>query len=132
MEMSNSELAKFRNWFNFQMKNAESEFGIKVTIGNISYNEAGFNTKLEAKNLTKTGEIMIDPIHEDKARYVFSMAGLGSGPVIGHKWELKDGNIVRIKDYNSRRSAYPVSYTRNGQSYKCAVSFIRGPIDDRA
>jgi hypothetical protein len=121
MEIKERAIKQFRIDFAKAMKSLEEEYGVKVEIGNISYNSAGFHSRLEVKNLTASGELAVDPIHEAKAKRAM---GSALTPVIGHWYELANGNVVEIHDYDSKKIKYPFLYTFEGKSFKCSRNFI--------
>jgi len=130
MEMSQTNITMFRNAFNSKMKELEAEFGVKVNLGNISYNNAGFHTKMEVKNLDlSTGTVMINPRNESAAKRAF-VAKFGSDilsdGIIGKRFHLWNGGVITITDFDTKKPKYPILYEKDGKRFKCSVSSIEG------
>ena len=128
MKMNSNEIDRFRTDFASALGWVEQKYGVKINIGRISYNTAGFRSKLEVHNIDEnTGVVIQDPSIEIKAARAFRMHGKDPGvqPIIGGKFIMTNGKIITISGYNSRNSRYPVLYSSYGQNYKCSIQAIR-------
>jgi len=131
MRMIESDLKLFRHEFAAKMESLEKRFNIKINLGNISYNDAGFTSKISVKRIDiDTGTVMIDPNAEKKARLHLSIhlkdANICMGPIFGEKWKTICGNIITITDWKSKNSRFPVIYEHDGKTYKGQVNLITG------
>jgi len=132
MQMDENSLKRFRADFANSVKALEQSYGVKISLGNISYNEARFTSKVTVMNLDEIGKPKIDPNAERKARFHLSLqiqnANICQGPIFGTQWKTIMGEIITIVDWKSRNNKYPVVYTKgnNGQQYKSSVRYITG------
>lgn len=116
--MNEETIKRFRKDFERAVEALELQYNAKISLGNISYNSAGFHTKLELRSKTEDGKLEVDPRHEFNARMAFKEYLRHEGPVIGHKFELRSGTIVRVVDYDTKKPKYPVIYEHGNQKYK--------------
>jgi hypothetical protein len=135
MKMDAGNIMNFRADFTKTVKELEEKYGVKMLLGNISYNEGGFHTKLEVKNRNENGDIMANPQHEAKAKYAFRMAGMDAmlegkgldpGGVIGSYFETKNGEIIKVIDFDSKKSRYPLIFIKQDQhgQFKASINII--------
>jgi hypothetical protein len=124
--MNETYLAQFRTKFADAMLDLESEFGIAIKLGNISYNMASFTSKIEVKNLTEEGTPMLDPMHENAAYWrVKNHLGTDPGQVLHQFWILTNGNKVFVTDFCPRNHKYPLKYSYNGQNFKGSIKLLK-------
>jgi len=130
MRMIESDIKLFRNEFASAMRALEKRFNISVNIGNISYNSAGFNSKLTVKCIDSNGETMTDPRAEANAKW--AVRGKGIDPctsnVIGEFWVTRSGETVKVIDYKTKNSRYPLIYVKDSEhdnrQFKAPVSVL--------
>lgn len=131
MKINPNTLKEFRYDFADAMLKLENKYGLAIRLTTIKYTDAGFTPKVEVRNLDNSGEPMIDPIQEAKAKFAVGKH-VGhiavSGGVIGHRWKLNGGDEVYVTGFNSKNSKYPLLYERNGQSYKGPAYILKERI----
>ncbi len=112
-----------RNEIQEALKAIEEKYNAKVNIGNIKYGES-----LEAKitfskmSENKNGSFVMTP--EAKA-FTQKAKGIGlNADVLGEKI-IHRGHVYEVTGYSSRRSKYPISFTKDEKPMKCSVDFMK-------
>jgi hypothetical protein len=96
-----------------------AKYGVELQLGNIRYNEFAGSSKIEWKALDKSGEKIIDPYVDFKARQWMAICGVTlPNKVIGSEFEMRDGRRFKAVDWNSRSAMYPLVGLRDGKKYK--------------
>jgi hypothetical protein len=130
MEMNENQLKQFREAFADQMLKLECNFNVAIFLKNISYNDSGFTSKIEVRNLTKDGVQMIDPNKENRAKYAIGKV-IGhinvAGGVLGKTFILVDGREIHIDDFETKSHKYPIIGYVNGKKIKCSPLMIKAP-----
>ena len=107
-----TQFVTFRNEFKKSVKNLEKEFGIKIELGNITYNESSFRSKITCSKISDAGDKVIDLKRFEmlKKRYGF-LGNYGDS--------YTKGNITyTIKDIDSRKPKNCIIISgSNGRNY---------------
>jgi len=132
MTMDKLEIGAFKNDFRDAMKDLEAKYGVVISMGNIRYTNSTLEAKIEAANVDPNGNPSVNPCHEKNAQWAFISHNLDfdGKPIIGHKFKLISGDVVTIRDFDSKKHSYPVLYDRDGRHYKCSVDQIAMRIAD--
>jgi hypothetical protein len=125
MKMDKSTISQFRDDFAEAVKTLELKYQVKITLPNISYNEAGLTTKMSVDNITDSGEKLVDPRVlayknlEARAALQGKFPLSDSEPVIGKNVALKSGIKGVIIDFDRKKFKYPfIVKTVEGIMYK--------------
>lgn len=100
-----SNLATVRADINALLAAYSKKSGIELNIGNISFSEGEFTTKLNAK--LPNVKTIDDVILESRVK------------ALGLKTTSKCGK--KLVGYNTRAKAYPFVFENNGKKYKCST-----------
>ena len=107
MEITRQSLEAFRKDFKSAVKDLEAQYGIKVDLGNITYDSTMFRTKM---TVTKRNENVVVP--SDNA---------SPTELIGRTISLK-GEKYEVVDYKPSRPKYPmVIKNARGTRYKLSI-----------
>ncbi|MCR1984936.1 hypothetical protein NSB24_01630 [Blautia coccoides] len=118
MEM---DFKKFRKDFAKAVKGLESEYGIKMTLGNISYSQDSFHTKLECVNLAS-----IKSPKEEFANNCIYTFGLIKPEMYNREFTAADNKKYRLTGINpkARKNFCIITSVVNGTEYACPPGFI--------
>lgn len=127
MNLNKTELKAFRDDFAQAVKALEAKYGVKMALGNISYTQTEFHTKLTVTNVSATGEAVVDPqvlkIKTAKAAFALKSTHLGMDfqipeVIIGRQVRLASGKIGTIIDFDSKKFKFPFIIEINGTEFK--------------
>jgi hypothetical protein len=84
-------------------------YGVSIKVGNISYTNASFSTKMEVKNWVQGDDGQVydapNPLHERQARD--ALGAIAKNGIINHQVKLNTGDKMVCVDYNPRCTRYP-------------------------
>jgi hypothetical protein len=121
MEMGKTELKEFRKRFAYYMKSIETDFGVKVELGNITYDASEFRTKMTVRNTANAAGVAVntDEVTYNKYRMIYGLPEFGS-PVTVH------GKTCRVCGFKPRSTKYPVIVEYpNGKKYKVTIDEVK-------
>jgi len=119
MEMNNENFAEFRKDFKDAVEYLERKWAIDISIGNISYSQSSFTTKMQ----------VINGLKEDFDRQEFEKYATRYGlkPTDFHR-EVKDtnGNDVKIIGISPKSRKYPIIVERlsDNKKYKYMLNYL--------
>ena len=120
MEMTKNELKSFRTDFTVAVSALEKRFGVKIELGNISYNQTSFTTRLTCTNLAENGE---KAGNAEMFNMYKTLYGLKAN--LGDSYKDYKGLTYTIMDINPRRTKYPlVVKCSDGKRYKVSVDMV--------
>jgi len=135
MNMNEQTLKEFRADFASAVAQLEKNYNVKINLNNISYNDAGFHTKLEVKNMWG-GKPIVDRNLEMRAcravaRKLFHCNEIHSdfdGGFIGAQWLTIKGEVITIVDFKTKNSRYPLIFTKAGHTgtFKGPIELLKG------
>lgn len=107
----------------------QEKYGVSVQIGNISYTEERFSTKLTVTNGQDTDEIEKNNFDADVWR--FAHLGLERG-MFNRIFLAPDGSRLALRGFNTRAPKYPIIALRlsDGQKVRCKESHIHELTDE--
>ena len=114
-----SNLNQVRTDINSALKEVENKYGIKLDIGNISYNGSLFTTKLKAF-ATGGDDTNVGKIEWDRNCYKFGSKKGDFGRTIKFM-----GETFTVSGIKPRSSKYPVLADKGGKTYKLPVGALR-------
>ena len=120
--MDRTTLQRVRDYLNPLLEDASEKLGVKLTLGNCTFRSTSATFKLEAADLSETGEAMTKEA-QDFLAYCHTI-GLKKEHLF---MELKHplGGSLKIIGFKPRASKYPLLYRYNGQRYKCNPNWIK-------
>lgn len=117
MKIDKRSITNFRTHFEDRVKELEKAFGVKISLGRITYNDSEFRVKMTARSNTALPTGVENPL-DDVPTYLA-------------QWTTKSkairGNVYLIVGYNHRARKYPVIAQReDGKRYKFAERAFTG------
>lgn len=111
-----TELKAFRQDFANAVKDLEKKYGVKVELGNISYGETEFHTKMTCTKTTNDGKKKVDTKEFELLKDLLGFKGS-----IGDKYVSK-GVTFTITGLDAKKPKFPVLIEgSNGKKYKTTV-----------
>ena len=115
-------LKVIREAMNAALKDVESKYGIKVSVGNASYSSDEVTFKVKANTVGQGGQV--NSKEANMWALYADMNGIGHLSV-GDTITLQ-GKPFTIAGWNTRAKKSPVNITdQNGRSYKCSVAMVK-------
>lgn len=124
MKMNKTTLPQFREDFAKAVANLEAQYGVKIRLGNITYNTNDFHTRLEVKNVG-TDEASSKDLWEDEQRCASWRNSLVK-KVEYDKWYLgNDGRNYKVIGFNITRPKNILRIVNGfGKEYSCSLGFL--------
>ncbi len=128
MRFSKSDAQSMRREIKEAMAAIEKKYDCELKIGNISYG-ATLSAKLEFAKMSSNehGDFALT---KEAQAFITKAKGLGLKQEILGEALVYRGSTYVITGFNSRRSKYPMSYTKDGRNYKSDVSFITSIVKE--
>ena len=109
---------------------------MEIKMGNISFNQADFKTKLEVKLPDTSGKVRVSEEEHERARQYAKLHNIqyAGRKFIGTKWKFSNGDVFRIKAINYKASKNGISITRisDNKPFKCPPFTIKAATQIRA
>lgn len=124
MKMNKTTLPQFREDFAKAVADLEAQYGVKIRLGNITYNTNDFHTRLEVKNVG-TDEASSKDLWEDEQRCASWRNSLVK-KVEYDKWYLgNDGRNYKVIGFNITRPKNILRIVNGfGKEYSCSLGFL--------
>lgn len=121
MKMDSMNLKKFKKDFAEAVEKLEKEYDIKMTLGNISYSQDSFHTKLECVNVSS----LKSPKEEFANNCIYTF-GLIKPEMYNREFTAADNKKYRLTGIKpkARKNYCIVTRTDNGKEYVCSPDFI--------
>ena len=120
MEMTNTNLKAFRADFAKAVAALEQQYGVKIQLGGISYDNVSFTSKITVKNPTT-------PI-EDFRKAAIQLSHLGIKPeMYGQRFVAADGKsytLVGLKPTARKNVCVIEPIPFEGKTYVCSTGFL--------
>ena len=129
MEINHNTLSEFRQDFNTAVAEMQKKYGVKISLGSITYEENRFSAKLTVVNGKDAEEAERAAFDADV--WKFSHLGLEKGMykrvIIG-----TDGNRYAIVGFNTKAQKYPLILIsiRDGIRIKAGELFIKEIVNE--
>jgi len=121
MNINKANLKNFRSDFATAMKSLEEEYGVSVSMKNISFTEDKFTTKLEVTNLSESGEVVDSTVEDFKKQarfYGLKVSDLG-------RTFVSQGRTFKVCGLKPSYRKYPVLAKSNtGKTFKFAADTV--------
>lgn len=124
MKMNKTTLPQFRTDFAKAVADLEAQYGVKIRLGNITYNTNDFHTRLEVKNVgtdeTSSKELWL--AEQSKAYWKNALVK----KVEYDKWYLgNDGHNYKVIGFNTTRPKNILRIVNGlGKEYSCPLGFL--------
>lgn len=124
MKMNKTTLPQFRKDFAKAVTALEAQYGVKIRLGNITYNTNDFHTRLEVKNVG-TDETSSKELWEAEKKRAYWKNTLVD-KVEYDKWYLgNDGRNYKVIGFNTTRPKNILRIVNGlGQEYSCPLGFL--------
>jgi hypothetical protein len=120
VEQINIEFLKnFREDFKDAVKELEEKHGIVIHLGNISYNNSQFTSKLEVR----LDSVSPNQKYIDTFKLLYKMYGLDED-MLGKTFNAC-GKTLKFVGLDSKKRNYPCICEGNGKSYKLSVEQLK-------
>lgn len=121
MKMDSMNLKKFQKDFAEAVETLEKEYDIKMTLGNISYSQDSFHTKLECVNVSS----LKSPKEEFANNCIYTF-GLIKPEMYNREFTAADNKKYRLTGINpkARKNFCIITSVANGTEYACPPGFI--------
>lgn len=121
MEITKSELKNFRNDFDAAVKALEEKYGVTVQLGNITFSEMKFTSKMTVTNKeTKSG------VSAEQAEFNDLAPMYGFEPSDYLKEFVQGGRTYTFVGFNPRAKKSPIKLRRDdGRGVKCSVNSLK-------
>jgi hypothetical protein len=118
-------IGNFRRDFAECVSQLEKFYNIKISIGNISYNEAEFHTRMDVTALSESGSALVNPAEEHAARAYLRLhdVPIKSKTIIGTE-VLLSGKPAKVIKFDMKKRKYPFIVEQNGQRFKCSHAIL--------
>ena len=118
-----TEVQKMRIEVQKALQDIAAKYDAQIEVGKIKYGSS-VNMQLEFAKLT-SNENGAYALTKEAQEFNSRARGLGlNKDVLGEKILHRKETYI-ITGYNTRRSRYPISYTKNGRSFKCTVQGMK-------
>lgn len=124
MKMNKTTLPQFRIDFAKAVADLEAQYGVKIRLGNITYNTNDFHTRLEVKNVG-VDETSSKKLWEDEQQQASWKNSLVK-KVEYDKWYLgNDGRNYKVIGFNTTRPKNILRIVNStGREYSCSLGFL--------
>jgi hypothetical protein len=113
------ELRKFRVDFDKAVQELGKQYNIQIQLGNISFDNTQFHTKMSCTRLNTNGKLEIDTGLFERYKKIY---GLNAN--IGDSY-FHNGITLTIEGIDSKKPKYPVMLVgNNGKKYKATVESV--------
>ena len=121
MEINSENIKRFRKDFKKTVLELEEKYDIKMTLGNISYSQDSFHTKLECVNVS-----LIKSPKEEFANNCIYTFGLIKPEMYNREFTAADNKKYRLTGINpkARKNFCIITSVANGTEYACPPGFI--------
>lgn len=110
MAITKTEVKSFHSDFSKTVADLETKYGVKISLGNITYGDFEFAARMTVNKLNKDSVIPHKLVNTERVQYsntVAKMYGIKfNGNMIGSFWSYRD-MILLIEDYNTRAKRMP-------------------------
>lgn len=121
MEINKNTLHDFRQDFKTVISSLEEQYGVNINIGNITYNEHKFTTKVEVVN-SGCEEQMLKEDFEINAKFY------GLKPSDFGKTFTSNGKVFTITQIKTKNRTYPIIATDGNRQYKFDINTIKAKL----
>ena len=123
MDISIKQMKQFTKEFKEIVKPLEEKYGVTISVGNISYEEDRFSTKMTVTNGRSAEEVARVAFDADVWKY--EHLGLREG-MYNRIFTAINGNRYALRGFNTRSRKYPlvVVDVRDGQVTRASELFI--------
>ena len=124
MKMNKITLPQFRKDFAKAVAALEAQYGVKIRLGNITYNTNDFHTRLEVKNVgtdeTSSKELWLAEQSKAYRKNILVKK------VEYDKWYLgNDGRHYKVISFNTTRPKNILRIVNgSGEEYSCSLGFL--------
>lgn len=100
-----------------------AKYNSRIEVGKIKYG-ASVNMALEFAKVTSNehGEFALT---KEADAFINRAKSFGLNKTVFGEKIVHNRETYVITGYNSRRSKYPISYTKNGRNFKCGIDFMK-------
>lgn len=119
MEMNNETLRAFRKDFSEAVAGLQDKYGVKITLGGITYEQERFTTKMTVTNGRDNEEAERAAFDADV--WKFEHLGLTKG-MYKRVFIGRDGNRYAIAGFNTKAPKYPLIVIRISDGARVRVS----------
>jgi len=114
-------LKDFRGILEKRFNEIENETGVKLSIGNISFQEGSFTTKLEAKIAGKIGD-------DEIKKFALYAELYGMDPSDYGKTFVKNGKTYRIIRINPKSPKNAIEIECEGKEYRASPEMVKAML----
>jgi len=121
MAFTKEQLKSFRSDFELATKELSKKYGVKIQIGNITYNETSFTSRLTVEQIDgTTGDKKIDLKKFDLYKQL-----LGLNCDQGYSFRDSKGLSLTVFDIDSKKYKNPIVLKcTNGKEYVASVDYV--------
>ena len=120
MAITRETMKDFRIDFQEAMKALEQKYNVKVSLGNISYSDAEFRSKVIGLSKDPVAQEKKDAKVNPRLNLMAKQKGISfDGNFVGSMYKVK-GRTMMVQDYSSKSYKYPIKAlcSEDGKTYK--------------
>lgn len=129
MEMTENNIRSFRMDFMKAVSDLEEQYGVMVSLGNVSYSDEQFSCKLTVTNGRNPEEVARNTFDFD----VWRFADMGLRPGMYNRIFVgTDGEKYAIRGFKANAKKYPLRIVRisDGEHRVCSRNLVREWLDE--